>query len=40
MGHALYRWPFGSDLAFDIMGMYDYAEEMRLLCLDANADSQ
>ena len=35
MGHSLYRWPHGSDLAFDLMGCQDYAAEMRLLCQEA-----
>lgn len=32
IGHPLHRWPHGSDLAFDLLGMIDYAAEMRLLC--------
>ena len=34
MGHALYNWPHGSDLAFDLLGMHDYAAGMRLLCAE------
>jgi hypothetical protein len=32
MGHPLRNWPYGSDLAFDLLGMVDYQNEMRLLC--------
>ena len=32
MGHGLIgKWP-KPDLAFDLLGMCDYAEEMKLLC--------
>jgi hypothetical protein len=32
MGHSLSgKWPAG-DLAFDLLGMQDYAAEMRLIC--------
>jgi hypothetical protein len=35
-GHPLYGkgWP-KTDLAFDLLGMLDYAHEMRLLCAEA-----
>ncbi len=32
MGHPLQGWIYASDLAFDLMGMVDYAAEMKLLC--------
>lgn len=32
MGNTLHAWPHGSDLAYDILGCYDYSEEMKLLC--------
>lgn len=35
MGHQLHRWPFPSDLEFDLLGMMDYACEMKLICLEA-----
>ena len=32
MGHSLIgKWP-AQDLAFDLLGMQDYAAEMRLIC--------
>ena len=32
MGRPLHRWPHKSDLVFDLLGLIDYANEMRLLC--------
>lgn len=37
MGHKLHQWPHGSDLAFDLLGMVDYAQEMRMLCRESNS---
>lgn len=34
MGHQLRGWHCKSDLEFDLIGMMDYACEMRLLCED------
>jgi hypothetical protein len=39
MGHRLHRWPHGSDLLFDLMGMSDYAYEMKLLCAEIRENS-
>lgn len=32
MGHGLFNWPHESDLEFDLLGMHDYAGEMKMLC--------
>ena len=32
MGHELENWPYESDLAYDLLGMVDYANEMKELC--------
>ena len=33
------RWP-KTDLAFDLLGMTDYAAEMRLMCGEAKGDAR
>jgi len=32
MGNRLHGWKYESDLGFDLLGMHDYAAEMKLLC--------
>ena len=35
MGHPLHGWPYGTDLAYDLLGTLDYAAEMKLVCQEA-----
>jgi hypothetical protein len=37
MGHRLTGWHCKSDLAFDLLGMLDYATEMDLMCKEARS---
>jgi len=38
MGHRLHNWPVAPpDLQYDLLGMLDYAAEMRLLCAEVQA---
>jgi hypothetical protein len=39
MGHGLIGHWVRPDLAFDLLGMCDYAAEMKLLCKEASQDA-
>jgi hypothetical protein len=34
MGHPIPHWKYGNDLGYALLGMVDYAAEMKLLCAE------
>ena len=37
MGHPISHWKYGNDLGYAILGMVDYANEMKLLCQEQHS---
>lgn len=38
LGRQLRGWPYRTELAFDLLGCYDYGREMALLCSESLKD--